>query len=600
MSRFLFVPSVARGNGSGHLVRCLTLARELSNLPGSSAAVFLDEDPGPGSRGAREIEAAFPDRVRGLSLVRSRAEAETGNWDFVVLDLRRASREEELAWRALAPTVALDEGGPAALGASFRIDALPRTGREALHGDANLASRGFLHLPGRRRDSPPDRFGNILLAFGGEDPRGLGPATARALVDGGFFRPESLTLLSGPLGDGASRVPRGVLLAGPVPDLKETLASYDLVFTQFGLTAFEAAWAGCAVILVDPGRYHARLSRSAGFPAAGIGRPEPRALVRLLSDPAALAAASAAAAPERAESLAGRLAALRPGASGYCPVCGVRERAVLERYPRKSYFRCAGCGMVYRELFEGGDNPYVESYFFEEYRRQYGRTYLEDFPALTAFAAGRLEILEGLLPREAGGRRPVILDVGCAYGAFLAEAARRGWDARGLDIAPSAAAYVRDTLGLRARAGDFLDPGTRSDLGGPVDCLSMWFVIEHFEDLARALRAAADLVRPGGIFAFSTPSGGGISASSDPGRFFDRSPDDHATVWEPRRAAGILGPFGFRVERIRVTGHHPERFPGALGKPGAVRMAGAASRLFGLGDTFECYARRVRDSERED
>lgn len=600
MPRFLFVPSVARGNGSGHLVRCLTLARELSDLPGSSAAIFLDRDPGSGFRGAREIEEAFPDRVRGLRNVRTRAEAEAETWDFVVLDLRSASREEELAWRALAPTVALDEGGPAALGASFRIDVLPRAGRESRLGNANLDSRGFLHLPGRRRDSPPARFGNILLAFGGEDPRGLGPAAARALVAGGFFRPESLSLLSGALGGAAGRVPEGVRRLGPVPDLKEILASYDLVFTQFGLTAFEAAWAGCAVILVDPGRYHARLSRSAGFPAAGIGRPDPRALARLLSDPEALAAASAAAAPERAESLAGRLAALRPGASGACPVCGARERVVRARYPRKSYFRCSSCGMVYRELFEGGDNPYVESYFFEEYRRQYGRTYLEDFPALTAFAAGRLEILERLRPRETAGRRPVILDVGCAYGAFLAEAARRGWDARGLDIAQSAAAYVRDTLGLPALAGDFLDPGIRSVLGGPVDCLSMWFVIEHFEDLARALRAAADLVRPGGIFAFSTPSGGGISARTDPVRFLERSPDDHATVWEPLGTGAILERFGFRVERIRVTGHHPERFPGALGKPGAARFAGAASRLLGLGDTFECYARRVRDSERED
>lgn len=598
MPGFLFVPSVARGNGTGHLVRCLTLARELSALPDSSAAVFLDRDPGPGFRGAAEIEAAFPERLRGLSLVRSRAEAEAGAWDFVVLDLRHASREEELSWRSLAPTAALDEGGPAADCASFRIDVLPRTGREARLGNANLESRGFLHLPGRRRDSPPRRFEKVLLAFGGEDPRGLGPRTARALVEGGFFRPQALTLLSGALGNAAGGVPEGVHLEGPVPDLAETLASYDLVFTQFGLTAFEAARAGCAVITVDPGSYHAGLSRRAGFPAAGIGRPNHRTLARILADPAALTSASSAAAPDRDESLAERLASLRPGASGTCPVCGSPERSVRARYPQKSYFRCGSCGMVYRELFEGQDNPYVTSYFFEEYRKQYGRTYLEDFPALTAFASARLDILERLLPFRSG-RRPVILDAGCAYGAFLAEAARRGWDARGLDIAESAAAFVRDDLGLPALAGDFLDPGVRSALGGTVDCLSMWFVIEHFEALGEALRSAADMVRPGGIFAFSTPSGGGISAISNPGLFLERSPDDHATVWEPHRAAGILRRFGFRVEHIRVTGHHPERFPGAAGRPGLARLTGAASRLLGLGDTFECYARRVRDSGRE-
>ena len=599
MPGFLFVPSTIRGNGSGHLVRCFNLAREIEGLSGSSAAVFLDRNPGPGFRGADEIESAFPDRTRGLRILRSRAEAEAEPWHFVVLDLQRTSREQELFWRALAPTVALDEGGPAAAGASFRVDILPRGDRDRRLGKANLESRSYLQLPERRRESPPERFENVLLAFGGEDPLGLGPATSRALVEDGFFRPEALTLLSGALEGGAGRIPDGVRRLGPVPDLKETLASYDLVFTQFGLTAFEAAWAGCAVILVNPGRYHAELSRTAGFPSAGIGRPKPRILSRLLADPASLVSASAAAAPEGAESLAVRLSALKPGAVGSCPVCRARERVALARYPRKSYFRCASCGMVYRELFEGGENPYVESYFFEEYRRQYGRTYLEDFPALRAYAAGRLDILERLLPTRAAGPRPAVLDVGCAYGAFLAEASRRGWDARGLDIAESAASYVRDVLGLSARSGDFLDPEVRNALGVPVDCLSLWFVIEHFEDLGRALKAASALLRAGGILAFSTPSAGGISALSDLGTFLERSPDDHATVWEPRRVAGILGRFGFRVERIRVTGHHPERFPGAAGRPGFARFTGAASRLLGLGDTFECYARRVRDSEGE-
>ncbi len=600
MPRFLLVPSLARGNGSGHLVRCLSLARELDRIPGCSSAVFLPEDPDSGSRGAREIEEAFPDRVRGLRLVRSRTEAEAGTWDFVVLDRRRTSLREEAGWRARAPTVALDEGGSAVASASFLVDILPRAGRIPAAGRPNLDSRGFLHLPAARRSSPPGKFERVLLAFGGEDPRGLGPAAARALTEWGFFEPRALTLVTGALREETAEIPEGIRRSGPVPDLAETLASYDLVVTQFGLTAFEAAWAGCAVILVNPSRYHAALARKAGFPTAGIGRPDRRAFGRLLADPSALAAVSAAAAPAASESLAERLASLRPGASGACPVCGSTDRSARARYPRKTYFRCASCGMVYRELFEGGGNPYVESYFFEEYRKQYGRTYLEDFPALRAFAASRLDILERLLPAPRDGRRPVVLDVGCAYGAFLAEASRRGWDARGLDVAESAAAYVRETLGLPASSGDFLDPAVRASLPGGLDCLSLWYVIEHFETLGEALRAASDLVRPGGILAFSTPSGGGISARSDPGGFFDRSPDDHATVWEPRRTAGILRRFGFRVERIRVTGHHPERFPGALGEPGAARIAGSASRILGLGDTFECYARRVRGSGRED
>jgi hypothetical protein len=52
------------------------------------------------------------------------------------------------------------------------------------------------------------------------------------------------------------------------------------------------------------------------------------------------------------------------------------------------------------------------------------------------------------------------------------------------------------------------------------------------------------------------------------------------------------------MARIRVTGHHPERFPGIVGRLGRSGRLGrtvvlAASRLAGLGDTFEAYAMRT-------
>ena len=40
----------------------------------------------------------------------------------------------------------------------------------------------------------------------------------------------------------------------------------------------------------------------------------------------------------------------------------------------------------YQRFEPGRENPYKESYFFDEYRRQYGKSYLEDWPALTRLA----------------------------------------------------------------------------------------------------------------------------------------------------------------------------------------------------------------------
>jgi 2-polyprenyl-3-methyl-5-hydroxy-6-metoxy-1,4-benzoquinol methylase len=252
---------------------------------------------------------------------------------------------------------------------------------------------------------------------------------------------------------------------------------------------------------------------------------------------------------------------------------------------------------------EGRENPYKQAYFFEEYRRQYGKTYLEDWPALTSLAESRLDFIEKIAFSSLGRARGLsVLDVGCAYGPFLAAARARGQEPFGLDAAEEAAAYVRRELGIPAAAGDFLDPRAASSFGGPFDVLSMWYVIEHFERLDKALWNAAALLRPGGVLALSTPSLEGASGRFDRRGFFARSPEDHFTLWEPSKARAILKSYGFRVERIRVTGHHPERLPGLrflAARKGARLFDGicaAAGRLasvaFGLGDTFEIYAVR--------
>jgi len=78
----------------------------------------------------------------------------------------------------------------------------------------------------------------------------------------------------------------------------------------------------------------------------------------------------------------------------------------------------------------------------------------------------------------------------------------------------------------------------------------------------------------------------------------EHSPQDHYTVWSPKITAGILQRYGFRLNKVVVTGHHGERFPwpGHLDSESLVALGFAAlSRLLRLGDTFEAYAVKQRD-----
>jgi SAM-dependent methyltransferase len=254
---------------------------------------------------------------------------------------------------------------------------------------------------------------------------------------------------------------------------------------------------------------------------------------------------------------------------------------------------------------------YKREYFFELYKRQYGRTYIEDFPKLLSMAERRLARISPLIPgalisgalipgapSKPERPPPKLLDIGCAYGAFLQAASRSGFDVLGLDPAEDAVRYVRDNLGLQARRGFFPSGDAAGEPLGPAasfSVLSLWYVIEHLPDPARALEEGRRLLHEGGALAFSTPSFSGISGRSSLKTFLEKSPGDHWTIWSPRICRKILRRHGFRVKRIVVTGHHPERFPlpGGLcrNEKGPVRrFLLLLSRIFGLGDTFEVYA----------
>jgi SAM-dependent methyltransferase len=247
---------------------------------------------------------------------------------------------------------------------------------------------------------------------------------------------------------------------------------------------------------------------------------------------------------------------------------------------------------------------YETDYFFGFYKKQYGKTYLEDFPQLIRAGKERLERIGALLERSGGPGERRLLDIGCAYGPFLAAARDAGFLPLGIDPAPDAVRYVREELHIPALRGFF--PLSPEDLPPEPEgrdlsrdqgfrVISLWYVIEHFEDPRRVLGEIFRLLAPGGVLAFSTPSFSGISGRKSPRLFLEKSPPDHWTIWTPRRCGRLLAAHGFRVKKIVITGHHPERFPlagrFAADKRGwAYRFLFLLSRIFRLGDTFEVYA----------
>jgi SAM-dependent methyltransferase len=156
-----------------------------------------------------------------------------------------------------------------------------------------------------------------------------------------------------------------------------------------------------------------------------------------------------------------------------------------------------------------------------------------------------------------------------------------------MELSHGAVEYITRDLKLDAYTGSFPDNAYWKE--NSFDIITMWYVIEHFTDINSVLLKVKSLLAPGGIFAFSTPSAGGISAKLSKNNFLKNSPADHFTIWNPSRIKNTLRHFGFTVEKIIITGHHPERFPKWTRFIGAKTLR-RLSELLSLGDTFECYA----------
>jgi 2-polyprenyl-3-methyl-5-hydroxy-6-metoxy-1,4-benzoquinol methylase len=597
MIRYLFIPETGPGKGSGHLVRCLELA---SLLP--DAAFLIPTARRDELLGTYPALAGFPvhDRLPEL------APLPDGQYPVVVFDLMRIEECDVTAVLPAALPVAIDGRGPGLRLMPFVVDLLPRIGRGPAWAGANLNAPEFLPQPATRREGPatslPERP-RVLVSFGGEDAAGLGRRLADSGVLASCLPGAAVDLLCGPLCRTVpATLPDGWRRLEAVPKLRDSLHAYDLVVTSFGLTAHEARAAGCRVALYNPSRYHERLSAKSGFGTIGLGRPRTAALARLLvPDPGGFsvkgkpgpAVPAKPTAPDAnvpgPEGLAALMKAWPKDSPCACPGCRATNQVVSARFADRTYFRCATCGLDFLVSFRAEAMAYGDAYFFTDYQKQYGRTYLDDFEHIKGMGRERLDCLDRVAGGLAGKR---LLDVGCAYGPFLAAARDRGMTVIGTDISPGAVAHVRDGLGIPALAGDFRRLSV-AELGGPFDAVSLWYVIEHFPDLHVALGCLNRLLLPGGFLALSTPSGEGISARRDRHRFLECSPADHFTVWNPSWAARLLALYGFRLERIRVTGHHPERFPGILGSAALRPLAAWLSRRLGLGDTFELYARKT-------
>jgi SAM-dependent methyltransferase len=228
----------------------------------------------------------------------------------------------------------------------------------------------------------------------------------------------------------------------------------------------------------------------------------------------------------------------------HCPACG---RQTLHRFLYSknncAIVKCAGCGLGRAQCDEFDAGEYYSGDYFSGGRADGYADYQGAGGVLRREFSCSLQFIRQHQP---GGR---LLEIGCAYGFFLEEAAAF-YDATGIEIAEEAACSCRDR-GLRVLTG-IADEANFARLG-TMDVIVLLDVIEHLPDPRATLSLCHRYLNPGGIIVLTTGDFGSLYARLAGSHWRLLTPPQHLWYFTPESLRRMSRPLGLTV----VTCDHP-------------------------------------------
>ncbi|HEV3384416.1 MAG TPA: class I SAM-dependent methyltransferase [Gemmata sp.] len=155
----------------------------------------------------------------------------------------------------------------------------------------------------------------------------------------------------------------------------------------------------------------------------------------------------------------------------------------------------------------------------------------------------------GLLPWPGPGR---LLDFGCGGGSYLCAMAARGWQVTGVDSSSQVIDSIREHLGFDVVAGTIPNPDL---VPGSFDVITMWQSLEHVSYPLAVLRAAYELLIPGGKLIVAVPNYESLAAEWFGEYWNGLELPRHLTHFVPRTLSEMLQASGFRVSAVRSWIH---------------------------------------------
>jgi SAM-dependent methyltransferase len=257
-----------------------------------------------------------------------------------------------------------------------------------------------------------------------------------------------------------------------------------------------------------------------------------------------------------------------------CPACG-RTTGHRVRFHANGcdILQCSNCGLGRTET--SGFDPaayYTEDYFSGRRADGYA-DYVGAEPVLRREFARSVDFIRTYR------RDGKLLELGCAYGFFLMEAARH-FDVTGIELAAEAAEHGQ-RAGLKVVQGTADEARLRQI--GPVDVIVLFDVIEHLPEPRETLALCRRQLNPGGIMVITTGDFGSLVARLTGVKWRLMTPPQHLWFFTQESMRRLASSLGVTVEHV----DHPWKIvPASL-------IAFQLRRMLGLRSASLASASRV-------
>lgn len=228
-----------------------------------------------------------------------------------------------------------------------------------------------------------------------------------------------------------------------------------------------------------------------------------------------------------------------------CPICG-SEKATVER-SRADIVKCADCEIVYlrtrpsKESMEARYQTYAD-----------GGSHMRlpvTIDEMRSSGLRREYFMQELLayvdkPGDIMGK---LLDIGCGWGAFLANAREKGFEPMGVEICTKMANFANSVMGLKVISSQVEDCTWKD---GDFNVVSIIHVMEHLPFQKKALECIHRILRPKGLFCGIVPNYGSLCSKMQLDRWSWLDPEMHYVHFTPKSLAAVLERHGFQVLKI--------------------------------------------------